>query len=168
MWGVQVYCFELPICCHDSETPEGKFVLPSYLLLLFSPDSFQVCMCLCVHEGNRERDGECVCARIQMQRWARVCVRIDAWVLTRLLTCQQTDTLWPEPNKVSSPVCGLWGRLCVSPPRGQCHADLKPLEQSADSTRQGQIEYPQPLWVQDQELFCLSICRMTLAQSGWL
>lgn len=57
MWGVQVYCFELPICSPDSRTPEGRFVLPRYLLLLFSPDSFQVCMCLytCMWETEGKR-----------------------------------------------------------------------------------------------------------------
>ena len=46
MGRVKVFCFELPICCHDSRTPEGKFVLHNYLLLLCSHDSFQVCLCV--------------------------------------------------------------------------------------------------------------------------
>lgn len=132
MWGTQVYCSELPICCYDSETPKGKFVLPNYLLLFFSHDSFQVCVCVFVCALVRQKEGtERVCLLRCRTLWEFVCVRVLTW----LLACQQTDTLWPEPNKASSPVCGLWRRLYVSPPRGQCHADLRPLEQSAVSTR---------------------------------
>lgn len=162
MWGVQVYCFELPICCPDTETPEGRFVLPS---LPLAPFQFWLIpganVFVCAHGWRRV--STCVCAC----RCRSVFVAIHAWVLTWLLMCQ-TDPLWPEPNKVSSPVCGLWGRLCVSSPRGRCHAGLKLLEQSADSTWPGQIEYPQPLWVLDQELFCLPLYRqMTFDQSDF-
>lgn len=57
-----------------------------------------------VHVGER---GQRVCVGVRTQKSAPVCISVGSWVLTRLLTCQQTETLWPEPNKVSSPVCGL-------------------------------------------------------------
>lgn len=120
MWGMQVYCFELPICCLDTEAPEGRFVL-----LPLAP--FQCWLIPGAH------------VFVFARRCRSVFVAIHACILTWLLMCQ-TDPLWPEPNKVSSPVCGLWGRLCVSSPRGRCHSDLKLREQSADSTWLGQIE----------------------------
>lgn len=103
-------------------------------------------LCVCAR-GRQTEDRECVCV------WCSC---------TAVLTCQQTDTLWPEPNKVSSPVCGLWGRLCVSPPRGQCHASLEPLQQSADSTRPGRIKHPQ--W---GAVVSLCICRVYVWCMTW-
>ena len=74
MWGVQVCCFELPICCHDSQTPEGKFVLAFHPSLLFSPDSVQVCMCWACTWKRERTESVCgradagVCSRLY-QRW---------------------------------------------------------------------------------------------------
>lgn len=69
----------------------------------------------------------------------------------------QAGSLWPEPNKVFLPVPRLWGRFCVSPPRGQCHADLKLIQLSADSTRLGQIKQPQPLSPASGSALCSSV-----------
>lgn len=84
MWGMQVYCFELPICCYDSETPKGKFVLPNYLLLFCSPDSFQVCVCLCVHLGDRKRADSvyvhwaaAVCESLYVRGSLHGCLRVN-------------------------------------------------------------------------------------------
>lgn len=77
---------------------------------------------------------------------ARVHIGICTCIITLLLMCQPTDTAQKNPNKKSAHLFVAFEGDCVCHlPGASAMPCLQLLEQSADSTRPGHIDSPQPL-----------------------